>query len=290
MHLLDAMAKLEFPRHTPEMNIIVVDNDVNRSAEPICEQARGRLNWPLRYEVEPRRGIAFARNKAVDCAGDAAFLAFVDDDEVPEPGWLDELLDVQSRFGADVVTGPTLCSYAEDAPSWVKKGRFYQPPRHATGQRLDTAYTGNVLIRSDILRHMHPVFDERIGLGVGEDVDFFRRVHRAGYTIVWADRAVVTQWMPTSRATARGILQRAFSIGNSHSLLQLEWRPTPVAVLGVLGDAAYTFAKGLALLPLGLFQGKCGFVRSLWHVCRAAGMLVGLVGIRHAYYRTTHGS
>jgi GT2 family glycosyltransferase len=288
--LLDAMTRLVFPRHGPEMSIVVVDNDVERSAEAACQQARARTNWPLRYEVEPRRGIPFVRNKAVACAGQADFVAFLDDDEVPEPCWLDELLDVQARFGADVVTGPTLCSYAEDAPAWVKNGRFYQPPRYATGQRLETAYTGNVLIRAEVFRQVRPLFDERIGLGVGEDVNFFRRVQRAGYTIVWADQAVVTQSMPASRTTARGILQRAFSIGNAHSHLKFDDWPTFAAVLAVLCEASCTFAKGMGLLPLGLFLGKRGFVRSLWHVYRAAGMLVGLMGFRYPYYRMTHGS
>jgi glycosyltransferase involved in cell wall biosynthesis len=67
------------------------------------------MPWPLRYVVEPRRGLSFVRNRAISeaRAARADFVAFLDDDEVATAPWLTELLRVQGRYAADVVTGPS---------------------------------------------------------------------------------------------------------------------------------------------------------------------------------------
>ncbi|UCC32144.1 MAG: glycosyltransferase family 2 protein, partial [Phycisphaerales bacterium] len=94
--LLRALNALTFRGDPPDIEVIVVDNDADTSAASVCDLLRRDLNWPLRYEVEPQRGIPFARNRAVACAADTAdFVSFIDDDEVPQPSWLDELLAVQ---------------------------------------------------------------------------------------------------------------------------------------------------------------------------------------------------
>ena len=287
--VLEGIGQLEISRIDPRVETLVVDNDADRSAEPVCKQARRTLPWPLRYEVEPRQGIPFARNKAVSCAQDGAdFIAFIDDDGYPSPLWLEELLHVQDRFAADVVTGPQVRYVSEDAPRWLRCSGLLDTRRYPTGHRMDCAYTGNVLVRPEVFRQMKPVFDERFGLSGGSDVHFFRRVHLAGYSIVWADQAVVKEWMPANRGTTKQNLLRAYSIGNSTSLLEVELNRSLGTRLTVLSRALVYAAKAFVLLPLGLLVGKRGFVRALWHLYRAAGMLTGLVGHRFTFYRS-HG-
>ncbi|HEY7768427.1 glycosyltransferase, partial [Longimicrobium sp.] len=109
--LLEGLAALRFGGgRGPELEIVVVDNDPARSAEAVCDEWSDRLPWPLRYRHEERRGVSHARNAAVAAAREAGaeMMAFIDDDEVPQPGWLDELLRVQAQHDADVVAGPVL--------------------------------------------------------------------------------------------------------------------------------------------------------------------------------------
>jgi len=153
--LLEALGRLVFQRQQPELRIIVVDNDDAASARDVCHEAAALSPWPISYRVEPRRGIPFARNAAVALAADWAHdIAFIDDDEEPDPSWLDELLTVREACQADVVTGPVLPRFDADAPRWITQGRFFRGRRRPTGTALDVAMTNNVLARTEVFRRV----------------------------------------------------------------------------------------------------------------------------------------
>ena len=66
-----------------------------------------------------------ARNAALDNRRNADYVCFIDDDEVPDPRWLDELIRVQAEYDADVVTGPVLSSVsAQNVPAWIEQRPF----------------------------------------------------------------------------------------------------------------------------------------------------------------------
>ena len=119
--LLDGLQAQQLPQdEAPQVRVVVVDNDPEGSARELCEEARGWLRFPLVYVLEKRRGIPQARNTAVATSlGEADFLAFVDDDEAPDPGWLMELLRVQQARGADAVAGPCVPLFEDGAPAWI---------------------------------------------------------------------------------------------------------------------------------------------------------------------------
>lgn len=83
--------------------LMVVDN------APSDDSTRQLVNgYPgIRYEVEPRAGLCFARQRAMQCAaGD--IVAFVDDDAVVDAGWLDALRAPFRNPGTAAVTGKVL--------------------------------------------------------------------------------------------------------------------------------------------------------------------------------------
>jgi succinoglycan biosynthesis protein ExoM len=65
--LLGALEVLEIPPGTT-LQIVVVDNDSSESARAVCDEAAARHAYSLRYVVEKRRGIPFARNAALAVA------------------------------------------------------------------------------------------------------------------------------------------------------------------------------------------------------------------------------
>lgn len=288
--LLRGIAELTFDGPPPRITMIVVDNDESQSARAVCEELRAEFPWPLQYHVEPRRGIPFARNTAVSRAlewGD--LIAFIDDDEVADPCWLDELLTVQRRFNADVVTGPVLAELPADTPSWMATGRFFDSPRYRTGQRQDVAYTHNVLARRDVFHSMDTIFDERMAMTGGTDSHFFRRVHRAGFSIVWADEAVVREIIPKTRTCFRWLVQRAFRAGNGMPIIQRDLRPSWTTPVVLFLKALVWMVIGIGTVLPGLFLGRHVLVRGIRKWIYGVGLLAGLAGIRYEEYRTTHG-
>ncbi len=289
--LLRALDGLRFDRGgAPELEVVVVDNDPEGSAAAVCREEAPGLRWPLRYEHEPRRGVSSARNRAVDAARGAGFIAFIDDDEVPEPTWLEELLRVQAAYDADVVSGPVVQRFEGEVPEWVERGRFFDVRRLPTGAVREDPGAGNVLIRTAVLAGMEAPFDERFSLTGGEDTHLFLRLARAGCRMVWADDALAYEWTPPARTRAGWILRRVYRTANTWSACERELRPEPRALALRVAKGVARIAYGLALLPVSPVFGRHMVVRSLWYVCFGAGNLTGLTGLRYQEYRTTHGS
>jgi len=285
---LDRQAFVRSP--IPDLRVLVVDNDPEGSAEAVCAAARTNLRVPIDYRLEPRRGIPFARNAAVRHVGASAdFLAFVDDDEVPDPTWMDELLFTQVRHQADVVSGPIVPHYEDPPPAWIVRGGFFQRERQPSGSSLTVARTGNVLIRTSLFQAMDTLFDERLALTGGSDTHFFLRVWRAGFKMVWADEALITEWVSGARLTPAYVLRRGFRTGNTRGLYERDFgRARGQRGVGVL-RATWWIAKGSFLLPPSLLVGRHAVIRAVRGMCAGAGYLAGRAGVRFEEYRTTNG-
>jgi hypothetical protein len=226
----------------------------------------------------------------LDRAGNAQWICFIDDDEVPERAWLDELLNIQRLYAADVVGGTVVPYFPERVPEWVRRGRFLEYRRHPTGRRLPYVFTNNVLFRAQLLGESRLRFDIRWALTGGEDRHFFQQIGMRGYRIVWADEAVVTEWVPARRATARWILQRGYRYGNTTSCVELDLRPGVWMRLRLLAMGGYRILKGCFLLPFTWPFGWHHAVTYLRHICYGVGLLSGWLGMHYAEYRAVRTS
>lgn len=289
--LLDSLDALTFRVDPPELEIVVVDNDGQGSGGSVCDSFRPRSKWPVLYEIEPRRGIPFARNKAVSLVVDSAeLIAFIDDDEEAEPNWLDELLRVQRETEADIVTGPVAAHFAEPVPTWIRRGRLFGSRHHTTGDRLDVAFTHNVLVASEVYRTMPMCFDEEFAMTGGSDSEFFRRAHRAGHTIVWAESALVREWIPQSRACVSWLVRRSYRAGITLSVIAMKQAPGWRTRLLSVAKAGVWFVIGVTVLPAGFVSGRAVMVKGLRFMAYGVGTLVSLFGTRFEEYRTVHGT
>jgi GT2 family glycosyltransferase len=288
--LLGALQDLRFPDAAPEIRLVVVDNDPEASARGVCDELDARLPFSVTYLVEKRRGIPQARNAALGAAmGAAEFVAFLDDDEIPEPDWLAELLRVQRLYDADAVTGSCLPRFDAPPPRWIEEGGLFERPRWPTGRPLHFAYTGNVLVRTRSLAAMEALFDERLALIGSEDSEFFQRFARAGYRIIWCDTAVVHDTVPESCANLRWILARAYRAGAAEAYIERKLLPGPTTALRVLAHGAYCIAKGSLLLATAALRGRAAAAGALHLASFGAGRMGGLFGLQYAEYRRTHG-
>lgn len=274
--LLSGVRQLSFFKvPAPDVSIVVVDNDVSESAKETCQSAR--LPWRLKYVVEPHRGIAQARNRAIRESAEADFVAFIDDDEVPVAGWLDELLWTRAQSGADVICGPVLPTFEAGVPEWVKSGGFFDRETYHSDSSPDGCRSGNVLIHRSVFNTVE-TFDERFGLTGGEDTQFFLRVRQAGYAIFPSHEAVVYESVSTTRGNLRWILRRAYQSGNSWALCESSLDGRATTRLSRTVKACGWIVFGTATAWVSPLFGMAVFAKSLGNLCLGAGMLMAMAG------------
>jgi succinoglycan biosynthesis protein ExoM len=280
--LLKELNKLEFRKCVPpQLELVVIDNDPAGSAYSVFEALRSSLRWPAQYRIERRPGIAYARNQAVATAGPSKeYIAFIDDDEVPEPGWLDELLDVRRRYDADLVTGTVLPHFEETPPEWVLKLGYFDRPRYSTGCELDYARTGNVLIKSSLFWQQGIWFDERLAQTNADDTHFFMRVHRCGNKIVWADEAVIREHVPKDRLRIGWLLRQSCLGGNWYGECEFGLERSQRTRLERFAKGLARIGYGVCLLSASLFRGTHVFLDGLRQMALGSGMVLSGVGIR----------
>jgi succinoglycan biosynthesis protein ExoM len=284
--LLAAIGHLETPESWG-FDVVVVDNDPAGSARRVVEDVQ---DLTVRYVLEPARGIAQVRNRAIYEARSSPWIAFLDDDEWPEPTWWRRLVEVQSQTDADVVIGPSEPVFEKDPPAWIREGRFFDRERFATGTEIPfwRARTSGVLIRRSCFEHLgERPFDERLPLAGGEDVRFFEKIQQDGAAIVWVDDAIVKEFVPTTRSNARWLLLRSFRTGNSRSVMLL-------LDGGGLMRRAKRLVRGFGDVGIGIARliGARSKVDRMLAVAQSAlgfGLVAGAIGFRYDEYVVTHG-
>lgn len=195
------------------LRIALVDNDPLRSAEAEAS-ALG-----VDYVSEATPGIAAARQAALDAARDGELVAMVDDDVLPQPGWLDALLAVWSSDRPAVVMGYVDYVWPEGTDPWIIAGGFMRRRRRTTGQRLDALATGNVLVDAAQVRELGVRFDTSLGLAGGEDMLFGRALLAAGGAIVASADSVVRDEVPVTRTSREFVRRRTVSQGQMRTTL-----------------------------------------------------------------------
>jgi succinoglycan biosynthesis protein ExoM len=261
------------------VDVLIVDNDAAGSARSVVMQSPTKAT----YVVEPRPGIAAARNRALDAAERYDAIIFVDDDEWVDDSWLAELLAYVNRRPVDVVTGPVISQLPPGAPGWVSRAGFFQRPLHEDGARLPLAYTNNTLLRCDAwVGAGKPRFDEEFSLTGGSDAKFFHTLARSGVTIEYCATAQVTEDVPAHRVTIGWLTRRALRNGIVTSRL---WRTEHHPVL-VFGRGLLDLVQGLAGLALVAVRGFRGWAEPVNRCLRGLGVSAGVLGIRfHEYAR-----
>lgn len=281
--LRDCLASLSALRIPAGSRIvqIVADNDADAGARRVCGELGGKLPWPVQYVVEPRRGLAAVRNRLLEEAlrHGAEWIAFLDDDERPDPAWLERHLDSLRRFNAAVSTGPVVQPETPgSAERLARSGRETGAvPRHVA--------CNNVVFHAKLAADQGLRFDPRFDFLGGEDFDFFDASARAGNAHVWNAEALVYETVPPERATSRYLFLRHFS-GAINSVVRYRKEHSAASAWLHFGlkSIGKLFGACVALLSWPV-RGRVALHESVKRAANAAGYLSALANVRVERYR-----
>ena len=204
--LLDSLKKLRhLQRIQPE--IIIGDNDSSDSTwEELQRESR---NFPieLRSMKVTTPGKSAVMNEAIRAAR-GQILAFLDDDVIVDPGWLQAIEDFLKNNPFAVAQGVIRVPSPEADDPQTKRllDRYHTISRLEYGpekQSLSSLNGANLVIRREIFDKVG-FFDERLGpgaAGTSEDVELARRIVRAGLKIGYIHDAIVYHRVDPARLT-----------------------------------------------------------------------------------------
>jgi glycosyltransferase involved in cell wall biosynthesis len=280
------------------MTVIVADNEGSLENRRICSEFQESAFESLTYVPEQQQGISYARNACIDNLPDGtSFVAMVDDDESPDPEWLNHLLLAQSSSGADVVVGPTLPEFEAGTATWIQETGYFAKPQNPDSfedlQADPPAATCNVLIKAEIFSKLGLRFDPRLALSGGEDKLLFQDIKLRGYKFVWAARAKVTEWIPRDRATFGYMWREEFRRASVRHYVKSRLKVSNPLKLFVL--VPKSLARAVKDISVGFYRVAAQILRNnakrselalaALVIADGIGSIAGLLGLKSRHYQ-----
>lgn len=229
--VLEALNKQSLPPDRYEA--LVVDNnsqDNTKEAVQWCIQRFPGLN--LRYLFEKKQGLNFARNLGVQQA-QTDVLVFLDDDAIPETGWLQALLSVYEDTKIGCVGGKITPGFPKNArlPRWLSpifNGYFsgFDPGGNQNKELTENGYFpygANISFKKEAIisaGFFNPKLDRCGGnLIAGGETEMCLKIRRLGWKILYTPHATVHHLISTNRITRKYFLDHAKGEGITMALI-----------------------------------------------------------------------
>lgn len=208
------------------LELVVVDNDPHCTAREAVEAFAETAPFPVTFVHEPNPGVSNARNSALGAAK-GRYLAFLDDDQTAEPGWLLGLLEATTRYEAVIV----FCRIDAVIPNPGRNGAymadfFSRRPTLPDGLTDEVFGAGSSMLDRGRIDLPDPPFELASNELGGEDDVLFAYLLERGGKAAWTNAVVAKEYIRPHRANMRYVWIRAFAFGQGHALYAWESEPT----------------------------------------------------------------
>lgn len=187
---LDGICGLAADPHSFE--VLVVDDGSTLDLQPILQPYRDRLQ--LQLIRQQNAGPAAARNTGARHAS-GHVLAFTDDDCVPDPNWLTELLRSHQHHPTSIIGGRTINALTDNLFAEASQDVVaYLYDYYAAVSGAPAFFTSNnMMVERDIFLALGG-FSAAFRLAAGEDRELCDRWLARGHTLRYAERAVIRHY------------------------------------------------------------------------------------------------
>ena len=265
--------------------IIIVDNDIERTAEDITNELKTICSDPfkLSYHNYPKKGLSNVRNEIFKRALESApnYIICIDDDEYTTPDWLIQLISTITLNKGDIAMGPVIPEI-ESKVSTAVSYWFKLPIQKINNQRIDYFESGNFIICTKFLLQNQLKFDNRFNLTGAEDSYFGVIALNKGAKIFWAAHAKAYETISEKRATLNWLVKRSYRGALTFTYILLLEKKYMRIFKKIIVNVIY-FIVGifsLLFLPFKLKFKYWGIIK----IAESFGSFAGLAGIKYHEY------
>lgn len=262
---IKAIAQQDFT--VDQYEIIVVDNNSTDNTRAVAEALINTSPVRIRYILEKKQGLSFARNTGIENAA-GEIVAFVDDDIDAERNWLKAIVSAFNDPKVACAGGPIrpVWPIPGEKPAWLtnswvsyltvsefesakKTGEFVWP---------DTPWGANISFRKNVFDTVgvFPTNLGRIGNSLlsNEEVNIGKKIVSAGFRIAFAPDAVIHHKIPPERLTKQYFHHRTYWQGISDAILDAE---TDASVYEGMRKRIHDFASNRSVYGANNFTTNC---------------------------------
>lgn len=265
---------------------VVVVIDGNSELASIVSDAFGDLESVVIVENEKNRGISYSRTRGgKEASGE--IVAFIDDDAVAEPDWIEQLVEVYEETDAIAVGGYV-------APNWLEGKPFFFPEEFywlvgctergfaADGEEVRNTYGSNISYRREVFLAV-----DGYDVNTGRKGDRHVQAHEApvgirllreyGRGMMYVEDAVVQHTLFAYRGDFWWLVKRSFWQGYSKRVMDVLYPDT----YGNEGD----YLRGLVVehLPRRVKNGVRSPSGAAWAQILTICIFTAVVGLGYLY-------
>lgn len=276
-----------------KFEVIVIDNASTDRTRQVVNEVRDTFQFPIKYHFEPKIGLSYARNSGINLV-EGEFVIFTDDDAIPQPGWLENIIKPFQNSSVMAVGGDVEPVWPDgEPPAWLSAGlqpylgitRFYHK------EDTDSYYPNlpfgvNIAFRKNAVRKAGG-FSCDLGrngnsLLSGEETELCIRLAKAGGKIVYTPGAVVKHIIARTRVSKQWFRKRSDIQGVSKAVIEFDGissgRKSWLLLhrMAILAGSTFVFALCSLVGPeRTAFQEECRMRMSWAYLCKGVKLFAG---------------
>lgn len=220
--------------------LAVNNNSTDNTLETLTRLA-SMQGVPLRFVTETGQGIVPARNRALEESIDSDILVFIDDDELPMPGFLEAAYLAIVKEGADCAGGRVSVRFDPfQRPHWLENNLLgflaevdYGTQPFWIENRTTPIWTCNVAYRTSLfkdgLRFDHRYNRQGHAVGGGEDAMMFQAMLDHNARMRYRPDMMVEHFIESCRLKRSYFLRLHYASGFSTGLNEFPGYPREIA-------------------------------------------------------------
>lgn len=199
-----------------DCELIIINNNSHDNTQQIAEQFTLDHDGVSLF-FEEKQGLSNARNLGVSVAkGD--HVAFIDDDTIVDPDWLDIALAIIKNHSPDIFGGPVYPIMNGTEPVWFKQEYGTRGDMGDTGWIRKGHIVGtNLFIRRELIQ-TYGGFNPELGMkgdaiGYHEETEIVKRAFREARKVFYSRDLIVRDLLPKYKLSILFYMAEKFMIG-----------------------------------------------------------------------------